>query len=118
MLTSEIDKVVPFDRIAFANYFYRPAKYKGNIGSVGITSEDEHVADEIMRWIVRAYEPRMVLVASATTAGPRARAVLCDIGVRHCVIHHPMSRGRKFRDQAVQCLSNIADIGPRVRESL
>ena len=102
-----INEVVTFDRILFANYFYRPAVYKSNIRSVGITPRDLQVSAEIMRWLVHTYRPRLIIVASVTTAGPPARSVLGEMGVRHCVIHHPMSRRGKFRHQAVECLRSI-----------
>ena len=102
-----IDDVVSFDRILFTNYFYRPAIYKSNIRSVGITPQDLLVSAEIMRWLVQTHRPRLIVVASVTTAGPPARSVLRKIGVRHSVIHHPMSRHHKFHNQAVECLRSI-----------
>ena len=102
-----INDVVSFDRILFTNYFYRPAIYMSNIRSVGITQQDLLVSAEIMRWLVQTHRPRLIVVASVTTAGPPARSVLTKIGVRHCVIHHPMSRHHKFHHQAVECLRSI-----------
>ncbi|MDE0362295.1 MAG: hypothetical protein OXI74_14090 [Rhodospirillaceae bacterium] len=99
-----INNVVRFERIVMANYFYRPAMYKSNINSVGITPLDLAVSDKVLRWLVASYSPKLVIVASKTTAGPPASTVLADIGVDYCVVHHPMARQRKFAGQAVQCL--------------
>ena len=101
----QINNVVPFDRIAFSNFFYRPAVYKSNVLSVGITPQDLRVASEILRWFVLTHAPRLVVVASASTAGPPASEVLKEMEVQYSVIHHPMARQGKFAEQAVQVLN-------------
>ena len=89
----QINEVIPFDRIVFANYFYRPAVYKRGIKSVGITSRDISVADQILLWIVRVYAPQFVIVASGAWAGPPASKLLGELDVQHCCAHHPLSTG-------------------------
>ena len=102
----QINEVIPFEQIVFANYFYRPAVYTRGINSVGITCQDRSVADQILRWIVRVCDPKIVIVASATTAGPPASKLLGELDVPHCVVHHPLAWGRKFSSQAAACIQN------------
>ena len=106
-----IDRVVQFGRIAFSNYFYRPAVYKRSIRSVGITRRDRQVAEAILRWLAYFHRPRLIIVAAKTNAGPIASRVLAELDVQYCVVHHPMGWGRKFPHQAAECLRRIG-FGP------
>ena len=101
---ARINRVVPFNRIAFCNYFLRPAKYKQGIGSVGIEQADLQVSQEIMRWFIEEHRPRLGLVASKLAGGYAAPVLELD-NIRCCVVCHPMHQfGVPFRAEAERCL--------------
>ena len=104
-----INEIVSFDRIVFANYFYRPAKYKCNIWSVGVTLRDEKVSKCILTWLVAYYQPKFVIVAAKTSSGPYAGPVLSELNVSHRVIYHPMVRAKGFGEQLRDCLLKVPD---------
>ena len=103
-----INRVVPFNQIAFFNYFFRPASYKQGIGSVGIEQSDLKVSQEIMRWFVKQHQPRLVIVASKLAGGYTGPVLGLD-SIRCCVVCHPMHKfGVPFRTEAERCLSRLS----------
>ena len=99
-----VNRAVPFNRIAFFNYFFRPAVFKTGIRSAGIEEADLKVSGGIMRWFVEEYCPRLVIIASKL-AGGYAISSLKSGNIAHCVICHPMyKRGQPFREEAERCL--------------
>lgn len=105
-----INDIVPFDHIVFANYFYRPAKYKSNIWSVGVTPQDERKSKKILLWLVGEHKPDFVIVAAKTSAGPYACPILSGLGVRFRIIYHPMARKSGFEEQLTKCLQVASTI--------
>ena len=99
-----INRVVPFNRIAFCNYFFRPAVFKTGIRSVGIEQADLQVSQTIIQWFVKEHRPRVVIVASKL-AGQYASPILALDNIRCCVVCHPMHKfGVPFREEAARCL--------------
>ena len=91
-----IDAVVPFEKIAFFNYVFRPTEedkggYSGDC--FNIVDEDREVSSEIMEWFIWMYRPTAIVIAS--TIVMKWTCVRCDLAehpeIRTCVTDHPLS---------------------------
>ena len=76
---------IQFHKVAFFNYFFRPARYKTgltNRRSNGRLSDcDKKVAEEILTWFVKKCPPKLVFIASKAVCG-YAPSVLCKVGIK------------------------------------
>ena len=100
-----IGGVVPFERIAFFNYFFRPGKFKQSVRtSFRLEHKDRTVSTEILEWFIGEHQPRLIIVASSL-AGRYAGAVLNYSDLPSCITHHPMAPGSNFRYTATAFLA-------------
>ena len=90
-----IGNVVPFEKIAFFNYLFRPAEQckpgYSQSGPFDILDGDRAVSSEIMECFIQSYRPTAIVIASATVT--RYSCVRYDLAAHSkidtCVTAHP-----------------------------
>ena len=97
-----IGAAVPFEDIAFYNYYQRPAENRRTIGGT-LTEEDEILAESTLRWLLGAIRPEKVIVASKL-AGERVAPILSRLGIDYVVSDHPMAFGSNFKRAVTEFL--------------